>query len=187
MTEWPSTIPLPLVDYGGEPKHSTIASTIENARIQRRNRFRSATVHVAAKWNLDLAQYDAWEAFFQDDLDNGAAQFSIELRHPKTSELATWISRFVGGYSAAYMEGRWGVEADLELIRMVVTDAAALEGWGQFLVEVSDVDEEDVPFVTSEGFYFYVAATGIPVTYFLSTKNIDQITTQGGEFLVAHH
>lgn len=134
MTAWPTTLPLPRVDYSGTPRHAILASSMESARIQRRTRFHSSAVSLSVQWILTAAQFIAFEDFFEEDLHLGCDLFEIELRYPKNSELAVWVSRIVGGYSANHMDGMWEVSADLDLLHSTLNTAAALAGWVPFLV-----------------------------------------------------
>lgn len=153
MTQWPSTLPLPLRDFSGEPRNATIASSLESARIQRRTRFRSAVTQISVKWNLTLAEMDAFELFFDNDLENGAGQFEIELRYPLTTALEVWLVRFLEGYEAEHVDGTWSVSAVLELLRPPLTAIAPLEGWQPFWVQPNT---DDRPFITSDGFSYNV-------------------------------
>jgi len=159
MTLWPDTIPLPMLEHSGQPGHATIASEMSSARIQRRNRFKSAVILLAVTWNLSLEEMDLFEEFFTDTLGNGAAKFEIELRHPLNSELAPWVCRFIGGYEADYMDGRWDVKAQLELSQTTLAVGAPLLGWVNFYVETDENDENDVPFGLVGDFVYCVKSS----------------------------
>ena len=155
MTQWPETLPIPFIDYTGEPLQATIVSGAENARLQRRARYRASYVRLNVRWVFDLAQFDIWEAFFLNDLDNGASQFSIDLKHPTLSALTNWVVRIVGGYIATHDAGNWIVELTLDLLRAPLPDASPLLGWVPFHV-IPEPAGAHIPFVDAAGFYYAV-------------------------------
>lgn len=117
---WPTSIPLPSLDFSGAPRNSTLVSPEESATIVRRSRFQRSYSMLSVGWVLTEAQYQDLCDFFLGDLGNGTAQFKIELRYPKNSELTEWSVRFGGGYEASREEGYWTVRASLELVNPVV-------------------------------------------------------------------
>lgn len=134
MTTWPTTLPLPLIDASGNPQNPTIASPVDSAFISRRQRFHAATKSMAVSWCLTLSQMDSFETFFIDDIDNGAAAFAIDLRYPKASDVQEWVVRFIGGYTQTFEDGLWRVEAQLEMVRGELVQAAPLLGYANFFV-----------------------------------------------------
>jgi len=153
MIAWPATLPLPFVDCAGLPLHATLASRIENPKIQRRSRFTASVIGVSVQWVLRLDEYEAFKAFFLDNLGNGASLFLIELRYPQATGLTEWMVRFTSGYSSTYQDGNWMVDADLDLVGLSLAgaDAAALLDWVNFFVM-----PEETPFATSDGFLYCV-------------------------------
>lgn len=157
MTVWPTTLPLPYVDFDGHPMQATLSSPVKNAKIQRRSRFYTAVTDVSVKWVLGIAENEEFEAFFEESLDNGAALFSIDLKYPKLTELTNWIVRIKEGYSAEYQDGNWIIEAGMELIRRGVLSApASIEGYTYFLVLDEDSGLEHVQFVDADELNFAV-------------------------------
>ena len=161
---WPGELPLPLVDYTGRPTHQTLASPLENAIIQRRSRGTSAGIDINVQWVLTIAQYDTFKDFFVEDLGNGTAIFALELRHPKTSELATWWVRFRGPWESIPMEAFWTVSASLFLVRQetVLPVPAPPLNWQPFLVMPEEPSESEssgggyIPFVVQENSPYFV-------------------------------
>jgi len=152
MTVWPSTLPLPYVDYSGQPLHVTLASRLENPRILRRSRFHAAVVGVSVQWELGIAEYDTFKTFHQDTLGCGTALFQISLRYPKASVLTDWKARFSGPYEAVYLDGGWQVHVPLDLVGLAATaDPSPIVGWTLFLVH-----PDESPFVTADDFLYSV-------------------------------
>jgi hypothetical protein len=138
VTPWLASLPLPLVDYGGSPQHVTIASLVESARIALRRRYIASTVTITVQWVFSIGDYDTFKEFFITDLDNGASQFTIDLRFPNNMSLSTWLVRIVGNYDATYMDGNWMVKAEMELIHSTLSESSLVIGFGMFLVIPED-------------------------------------------------
>lgn len=114
-TVWPD-LPLPKVDYTGIPRNTTLVSKRDSAYIARRSRFERTYALLSVSWCFTDDQLEAFETFFAEELDNGIAQFKIELRYPENSALKEWAVRFDEGYSTSNEEGRWLVSASLDLV-----------------------------------------------------------------------
>ncbi len=114
--EWPSTVPLPAVEFQGAPKIPSAASPESSFYISRRKRFENTYHPLSVNWTLDPTQLEEFESFFLDDLGNGTSQFKIELKYPKTTELKFWIVRFIGGYRKTCLDRMWRIEAVLEIV-----------------------------------------------------------------------
>lgn len=144
MIAWPSSIPLPFVEFAGQSRHSTIASPFSQGRIDRRSRYSMPYGSMVVRWVLDPAQWTAFRTFFETTLGNGISLFTIELRHPKHSELVEWVVRFVGSYQSRNLEGLWAVDAELDLIRRSeLAPIAIVEDWGPFMVAPEESSEGD--------------------------------------------
>lgn len=161
ILSWPLNIPLPAVDFNGAPSHTTLASGLENARIQRRERYKSVAVTISVRWVLGVEEYDNFKDLFATDLDNGAAQFLIPLRYPKNSELTEWKARFIEGFTAVYEDHNWMIEAELDLLEVVEVETPIpspmlpVEAHG-FLVVSEDVPGTWESFVDVNGSPYYV-------------------------------
>jgi len=123
--QWPSDLPLPLVDYQGRSEVATIGSDIAFAKILRRSRFTTTYATVSVEWCLQPDEIDDFRDFYRTILDNGASQFRIDLRYPFNTELTEWKVRFLGGYELQPDDGIWKARASLELIRKVELTAKA--------------------------------------------------------------
>jgi len=115
-TVWPADLPLPKVDYTGLPRNTTLVSKRDSAYITRRSRFECTYAMLSVSWCLTNDQLEDFETFFTGELDNGIAQFKIELRYPENSALKEWAVRFDEGYSTTYEDGTWLVQASLDLV-----------------------------------------------------------------------
>ncbi len=151
---WPDALPLPLLENSGQPFYPLEAnSTQTGGPVRRRRRFRSiAVVSLEVKWALSIAQYATFKTFYRDVLGLGAARFTMELRHPKTSGLEEWLIQFDGDYNAQFQEGVWIVSAKIyALYPTKLADAAPRTDLQEFLVL-----PDSAPVLTSDGFIVYV-------------------------------
>jgi hypothetical protein len=118
--EWPTDLPLPLLDYSGSPANRTLTSQPSEAVRVARSRFQRTNAAISVSWNFTEAEYSSFKAFFDATLGNGCAQFSLSLRYPLNSDLTEWLVRFVGDYQSEYLDGTWGVKANLDVVNPVV-------------------------------------------------------------------
>jgi hypothetical protein len=118
--EWPANLPLPLLDYSAQPANGTLVSEPSEAVRIARSRFQRTNAAISVSWNFTAAEYSSFKAFYDATLGNGCAQFSLSLRYPLNSELTDWMVRFVGDYQSEYLDGTWGVRANLDVVNPVV-------------------------------------------------------------------
>ncbi len=118
-TAWPD-LPLPKVEYNGFPRNSTLVSKRTSSYITRRSRFERSYALLSVSWCFTDSQLETFETFFATELDNGIAQFKIELRYPRNSALKIWAVRFHEGYTTSFEEGTWMVQASLDLVSPVL-------------------------------------------------------------------
>lgn len=116
---WPETLPLPYIDFRGNPHYSTLVSPPKLMAAIRRSRHERSYNTLTVTWVLTGSQYAAFKAFHKTDLGNGAAHFKLELKYPKDTELTAWEVSFSGGFAATYNDGLWQVEAVLHLVNPV--------------------------------------------------------------------
>lgn len=155
---WPvDDIPLPVLDYSGQAVNTTIGSPMDLGYTYRRSRSKTTYTSVSVGWALKRSEWKAFQTFFEDDLGNGAARFSIALRYPKATDLSDWMVQFVGGYEMSTEDGSgiYIVQANLYLVLPVLLpDAAPEYGAVPFYVKSGGV-EPDSQLITSEGYLFY--------------------------------
>lgn len=133
MTSFPSTIPLPFIDYSGGVRNATIKSNEDHGYLYRRARRNTAYADLSVVWVLTPRQYALFRTFYDTTLSNGATQFEIELRYPKNTELTEWVVRFQAGFDATYQEGIWNLSAGMEIFRpatpVAVADSVGFQGF----------------------------------------------------------
>jgi hypothetical protein len=118
MIAWPTDrIAIPVPDYNAGPRNATISSAPGYPVTFHRSRFQKSYVVLRVGWFLDESQNNALKSFFFYTVYNGTAPFSLELRYPQNSALATWMVRFLEGLEMEHIDGGWKVTGTLELIR----------------------------------------------------------------------
>lgn len=152
---WPSTLPIPYVDFSGSPRDTTLVSEREQAKIHRRSRFSRVYHGMPVQWVFSHSEYLAFKTFYKDTIRCVSA-FSIELRFPKNSALSEWMARFVSeGFEATPEEGMWRVDAMLDLVFKQELGT----GSGPFKVVVEGESGHWVPFYVLTNTPFYVKET----------------------------
>lgn len=153
LTSWPATIPLSYIDATGQPLNPILASDLASAHIERRLRyFGDYPISLSLVWQLSISEYADFKAFFSNDIDEGAAIFAMELRHPLTSDLKEWQCRFDSEYGSEFQEGVWKVTARVTALRLnSFAIAAGLVGYSPLLVH-----PDHNPVITSDGFEIFV-------------------------------
>lgn len=118
---WPSTIPLPALEFQGGLVDSTLVSKSDQGLIQKRARFTPNYPALSLSWVLTPTQYAAFTTFFEDTLFDGMAIFALALRFPVNTSLKTWGVRFEGNFSSIQSErnGMWKVEANANVIGLI--------------------------------------------------------------------
>lgn len=162
-TVWPAEVPLPYFEWSGRPRNAKLESKADIEKIHRRARFLKNFQEGVCAWVLTPVQYYAFQAFYNDVLGGGVAQFRIGLRYPFNSELTDWAVRFAGdGFQSRYIEGMWQVSAQIELMnRYVIDDPAALEDSSHYLAFPGPGDDTDAGgqrYITADGFVYSAKA-----------------------------
>ncbi len=115
MATWPTTLPSPMVDgYGIAPQASFARTDMDQGPARQRRRFTTAPTHYSAQWMLTEPQLATLESWYRDQVDDGAAWFSINLRNGQG--LQTVEARFMEPWKSSKLGGRhYQVSATLEV------------------------------------------------------------------------
>lgn len=112
MITWPSDLPCALRGKARAPQTNLVAFGTElgPGKVRRRSTARVKRMPIA--FLLTRAQAVQFEAFFEDDLDDGALPFSMP--DPLTGDAATWRFDPQGPYSLDERpSGKWSLAANL--------------------------------------------------------------------------
>lgn len=125
-----TTLPLPFLEYSGEPRNAKIESKANVQKIIRRSRFTKSYPMANLTWIFTQVQYYAFLAFYDAGLGLGTASFRINLRYPLNTDLTEWVVRFVGeGMTARQLVGAWQVTASVELLGRFIISDPSVEGY----------------------------------------------------------
>lgn len=157
MIVYPSSLPLPFVDYSGAPRNATLRSAGEQGYVFRRSRFDARYSELQIAWRLTPTEYGNLKSFFLTTLGNGAARFQIELRYPKNSSVSEWIVQFIGGFDAQYGDGIWSLSSNLDLLRPVqLPPVAGPIGTAGYHVASEEESGEYLLYTTTPDHPYYV-------------------------------
>ncbi len=128
--KYPDGLPAPLIQNYGFQHQETIARTqLVTGRAVQRKLYDTVPTMVTASWILKSDGHAAaFEAFFRDQLDNGAKWFEVDLKTPIGR--GPWLARFTGMYSGpkALATRYWTASATLELKERPLLPPP----WGEF-------------------------------------------------------
>lgn len=113
---WPSSLPVPaLSGYQFSADATTIKTDMDSGPPRVRRRYTSANTAVTASWLLNDLQLAIFEAWFVQQVQSGAAWFSVPLRNGLGRQ--TMTARIPSGtYTAVVADkGRWRLSAQLEV------------------------------------------------------------------------
>jgi hypothetical protein len=151
---WPSSLPVPHIDYTATAGVGTVNSDQDSLFIARRRRNSTTFPALSVKFVFTPVEYAQFRSFLRYDLFNSAAMFGIDLLWPKTSAVTSWICKFRRGMTTNFENGIWTVEAVLLLYQRVEIpdpDSGPVDD-----LEVVDDDDGDIvtgddPTVTPPG------------------------------------
>jgi hypothetical protein len=104
LPEWPSTIPVPLVDRQHEFRPLSDGTLMESGRMRIRRASLLPQEFIKVRWNFTEDQYETFEQFFQTTILNGELSFLLVTYDPSSEEfMVTEVHREV-----AFVEGKYG-------------------------------------------------------------------------------
>lgn len=114
---FPSTLPnVMMSSYSLKPMKNVTRTEMEAGPARTRRRYISVPTEVKAEWRLTLAELQVFQAFYRDEIFDGAAWFNIKAVDGRGE--ATYKARFREPYEASTeaREHLWSVTAALEVM-----------------------------------------------------------------------
>ncbi len=116
--DWPDNIPLPQTNLAGKAGTVVARTEMDSGRVRQRDRFGVSLETYNAKWLFLGSEFEAFKAFFADDITNGLDWFNLPFPGEDGSgDLVTKVVRIVGAvYSKVYVPvNQWEVSLSLEV------------------------------------------------------------------------
>lgn len=114
---FPATLPKPsMQSYGFTPANNLIRTEMENGPARVRRRFIAVPVDVSASWTFSLAELGQFQAFYRDQIFDGAGWFEMPIVQGDGEVVR--LARFKEPYKAETLqrENVWRVSAMLEVM-----------------------------------------------------------------------
>lgn len=119
LKQYPASLPPPLKgDRAFQLVDPLVSSSSENGQTRWDRRFTATPASTPVTWIFTDAQAQAFQAWYRDQLRDGAEWFEMPLRSPIGREVEQ--CHFVAAYAGPVRSGydRWRVTANLVLRRM---------------------------------------------------------------------
>lgn len=81
---WPEALPLPLANPSIQAEARNEQTVMETGRVRVRPTVESLYEIYEVEWNLTADKFEAFKAFFEDDLEHGSLPFVLELLGEET-------------------------------------------------------------------------------------------------------
>ena len=125
--------PAPALAFSGKTSQNTRRTKMDSGRTRQVRQFTTEVRTYSAKWELNNAQFEAFQAWVKYKLHNGADWFNIALPVGNVSgnTLKTVEARLVNGdYTFTHKPVlNWSVAATLEVEDAALMSEAALDSW----------------------------------------------------------
>lgn len=109
---YPDVLPVPSANYGGTYKTPTIGTQFTSGKYRRRKIGRTAVKQVTLEWLFTPDEYDLWEVFYRDELNEGCGQFTIDMSTGGNSQTGEHVVQCVDDYSFSHEECNWRVSVE---------------------------------------------------------------------------
>jgi hypothetical protein len=125
MPAWPASLPKPLLSgYQLQPLDTAIRTDMDAGKKRTRNRYTRTPTAVPCAWVFSDLQMAIFEAWYAQQIANGAAAFTLTLKNGYAAQTVT--AKFSGPYTAAPDGRRWHVSATLDVDAFTQMSSAAL-------------------------------------------------------------
>lgn len=124
--KYPEGLPVPSANYGGSYKTPTTGTQFTSGKFRRRKIGRTAVKQVTLEWLLTPDEYDLWEVFYRDELNEGCGQFTINMPTGGSSQTGEHVVQCVGDYSFSHEECNWRVSVECAIYPYPRKDASDL-------------------------------------------------------------
>jgi hypothetical protein len=125
MPAWPASLPQPLrAGYQLQPMDTAARTDMDAGKKRIRNRYTRTPTTVPVNWVFNDLQMAIFEAWYAQQIANGAGSFSINLKNGYGRQSVT--AKFSGPYTAAMDGTVWKVSASLDVDAFTQLSSGAL-------------------------------------------------------------
>src|SRR6187402_1018332 len=110
---WPVAVPVPMVNplQRGAPR--PLQTEFETGRIRARRVYEETEETYEVSWNLKSDQFEAFKAFFEDDLEHGSLSFLLEIFGEELE-----VVFYDSNYSFSHSDGCYAVVAVISALSL---------------------------------------------------------------------
>lgn len=114
MATWPTNFPDPLTSgYSIQPQQAFIRTDMDQGPARQRRRFTTTPTVYSVKWIMSEQQFGIFESWFRDEVDDGAAWFTINLRGGTGIQAVE--ARFMQPWTSTRVAPMYEVDGQLEV------------------------------------------------------------------------
>lgn len=114
MATWPTNLPDPLTSgYSIQPQQAFIRTDMDQGPARQRRRFTTTPTVYSVKWIMSEQQFGIFESWFRDEVDDGAAWFTINLRGGTGIQAVE--ARFMQPWTSTRVAPMYEVDGQLEV------------------------------------------------------------------------
>lgn len=129
-SQWPDALPIPSANYGGSYKTPTVTTQFTSGKIRRRKIGRTSVKAVTLEWLFTPDEYDLWEIFYRDEINDGCNQFTLNMTTGGILQTGEHVVQCVGDYSFTHEECNFRVTVECVIFPYPAGDGLLLlEGY----------------------------------------------------------
>lgn len=127
---FPVGLPVPSANYSGTYKTPTEGTQFTSGKFRRRKVGRTAVKQVTLEWLFSPDEFDLWEVFYREELNDGCNQFTLNMSTGGISQTGEHVIQCVEDYQFSHEECNWRVSVGCIIFPYPKEDQSALlEGY----------------------------------------------------------
>lgn len=123
---YPDMLPPPSANFGGTMVTPTVTTPFTSGKIRRRNIAKHAIKKVNLEWLFTPEEFDIWEVFHREELNNGCNKFKLHINAGGIHQSGVHVVQCVEDYSFSHEEYNWRVSISCILFPYPVSSTGEL-------------------------------------------------------------
>lgn len=123
---WPESLPVPSANYSGSYRTPTVTTQFTSGKVRRRKTGRTSVKQVTLEWLFTPDEFDLWESFFRDEINDGCDMFDINMSTGGISQTGMHVVQCIGDYQFTHEECNWRVSVECVIYPYPTIDYAAI-------------------------------------------------------------